>query len=80
MLRKVKPSVLHQMLDNEPLLLKIAKVMDKKFRTVEVWVRENNIMLTTATVMDLIKTYLKLSEDQILEKKVKDCAKDCASV
>lgn len=79
MTRKVKPSILPQILEDEPLIFKIAQATNKKFRTVEQWARDNSPMLASPAVLIILKKHFKLSEDQILEE-VKDCAENCAAV
>lgn len=47
-----------------PLLMaRIAEATGRTNRTIEDWVRKNDVELTTATNLNIIKEYLELPED-----------------
>lgn len=45
---------------DDELKLKLAKANDKKVDTVNRWLRENDVILTTATNLDIIRDHFKL--------------------
>lgn len=59
---------------NDDLKLAIAKVTGRSFRTVEKWLRENDPLLTLASVLSVIKSSTGLTESEILESEVKATA------
>lgn len=49
---------------DDELKLKIAKANDVKVDTVTRWLREDDVMLTTATSLSIIRTHYELPADQ----------------
>jgi hypothetical protein len=47
---------------DDDLKLKLAKANDKKVDTVNRWLRENDVILTTATNLDIIRDHFKLAK------------------
>lgn len=45
---------------DDELKLKLAKANEKKVDTVNRWLRENDVILTTATNLDIIRDHFKL--------------------
>ena len=51
---------------DDELLLKIAKANQVKVDTVKRWLREDEVMLTTATNLDIIRSHFKLPARQVM--------------
>lgn len=51
---------------DDELKLKIAKANDVKVDTVTRWLREDDVMLTTATNLSIIRAHYKLPAKQVL--------------
>ena len=51
---------------DDELKLKIAKANDVKWDTVTRWLREDDVILTTATNLAIIKEHFKLPAKQVL--------------
>lgn len=64
---QVTQDVLNVLRNNEPLQFAIAQGMNRKFRTIERWVRDNDEMLGSTAVVLIIAKETGLSEDEILE-------------
>ena len=68
----LKPEIKQRLKNDEPLQMKIALALDRKFRTVENWVRDNNIMLTTSTVLDMIRKHYGFKKTEPLTEERED--------
>ena len=64
---QVTQEVLNKLREDEKLVFKISQGMNRRFRTVENWVRDNDEMLASKAVVLIIKEETGLSEKQILE-------------
>lgn len=64
---QINQEVLSKVRSDEALIFKIAQGTNRKFRTVENWVRDNDEMLASAAVVLIISKATGLSEDEILE-------------
>jgi hypothetical protein len=53
---------------DDELKLKIAKANNVKVDTVTRWLREDDVMLTTATNLSIIRTHLGLPAKQVMTK------------
>lgn len=53
---------------DDELKLKIAQANQVKVDTVNRWLREDDVMLTTATNLAIIKTYFKLPAKYVMTK------------
>ena len=62
----LKPEVKQKLKDDEALQFKVAQAMDKKFRTVERWIKEDHVLLTTSTVLDVIRKHIGYKENEPL--------------
>lgn len=51
---------------DDELVLRIAQANQVKVDTVKRWLREDDVMLTTATNLAIIRTYFKLPAKQVL--------------
>lgn len=51
---------------DDELVLKIAQANQVKVDTVKRWLREDDVMLTTATNLAIIRAYFKLPAKQVL--------------
>lgn len=66
MLQVLKGQFKQRVKDDELLQAKIGsafKPNPKKISTVKRWIEEDHIMLTTSTVLDVIREHLELSKD-----------------
>lgn len=64
---KIASTVIAQIKDSPSIQAEIAVTMEVKLSTVARWLREEHEDLTKAAVMQIIRTNLELSDDQILE-------------
>lgn len=51
----LKQEVIDKIKDNDPVIFQIATVMNRKYRTVIYWLTNNDIILTTSTILTIIK-------------------------
>jgi hypothetical protein len=56
----------HAIKKDQDLQMSIAKANGVTFRTVDRWLREDNVILTTVTNLELIRKSCGLSESEIL--------------
>lgn len=54
---------------NNQVMGKLMVAFDKHFKTIERWVKQNNVALTTPTAIEIIKEGTGLSEQEILTDK-----------
>lgn len=75
MAQKLIPSIKQQIKSDELLIALIAKGTDKRISTVERWIKEDHIMLTTSVVLDLIRKHLSLAKNtELLQEKELEAA------
>jgi|GEM_PF-5194420 len=64
---RIKTSIAEQILKNYQVLGRLVSAFDVHFRTVENWIKDRDIRLTTPTAMNILKEELKLTEEEIIE-------------
>jgi hypothetical protein len=70
----LKPNIIQTLRDKEVIQFKIATALNRKFRTVDRWIRENDSMLTSPAVLAIIKQETGLPDNEILEEAEADWA------
>lgn len=63
----IKQTVLEQIRKNKVLKAKLQIALDKAAPTIQRYLDDNDIMLTTTAALVVIKEELSLTEDEILE-------------
>lgn len=68
MSESLNTAILQRLKTDEELVFKISKALRKKFRTVERWIREEDQMLTSDAVKNIIREHTGLTDSEILEE------------
>ena len=70
--KSLNAEILQSLKSDEALMLRIAKVLNRKFRSVERWIRDEeegkSSMLTSEAAVKVISESIGLTEDEILTK------------
>lgn len=56
--------------ENHQIKTALAYHLNKSVHTIEVWVKDNSVYLTTADALKIIKDKTKLKDSEVLEKEV----------
>jgi hypothetical protein len=67
----IRQTIIDKVFANDEVIMLIAKATNRKFRTVQQWLRDNDELLTMASSISVIKEFTGLTESEILtESKV----------
>lgn len=64
----IKSKYLKKIKDDQIGKAKLQIALGKSYSTIERYINDNDIMLTTAAALNVLKEVLNVSEDELLEK------------